>query len=77
MSEGGSVEHMGAFVRPRQPCFGGAYELGGKMSQEDYLVCVGDMNQYIPPSGNPDNLVKRSFCAIFDGILLLVWFCLI
>lgn len=54
----------------KQPYFGGAYELGGKMTQEDYIVCVGDMNQYIPPNSS-QNSVKRSFCAVFDGIFLL------
>lgn len=58
----------------RQVVIGGAYELGGKMTQEDYLVCILDMNQYIPTALAPSsdsNHVKRSFCAVFDGKLLI------
>jgi hypothetical protein len=55
----------------RQVVVGGAYELGGKMTQEDYLVCILDMNQYIPSNmaSSDSNKVKRSFCAVFDGKL--------
>ena len=58
----------------RQVVMGGAYELGGKMTQEDYLVCILDMNQYIPTALAPSsdsNHVKRSFCAVFDGKYLI------
>lgn len=52
---------------------GGAFELGGKLTQEDYIVCISDLNQYIPSlsssntSLNSENIPLRSFFAVFDG----------
>jgi hypothetical protein len=56
----------GGVASSKQAVIGGAYELGGKMTQEDYLVCILDMNQYVPTMSE-SNKVKRSFCAVFDG----------
>ena len=44
---------------------GGAFEIGGKLSQEDYIVCISNLNQFIP--NNSQENTKRSFYAVFDG----------
>jgi hypothetical protein len=47
--------------------FGGSYELGGKMTQEDFIVCIGNMNRFVPSLAPESAAVKRSFYAVFDG----------
>lgn len=46
---------------------GGFQHVGGRNYQEDYIVCVNDLNKFIPKYDTLDDSSRRSFYAVFDG----------
>ncbi|KAG5186149.1 phosphatase 2C-like domain-containing protein [Tribonema minus] len=44
--------------------------IGNRSYQEDRLVTVQDLNQFIPPEVEADRTIRRSFYAVFDGPLV-------